>query len=67
MGDDPDRLRGGLRAVLDGRYKPGRCPALWDGHAAERIAEVVAEIAVSADARIPNDTKTRVHARGLNL
>ena len=38
---DPDQLRFQLRAVLDGRYKRGRCPALWDGHAAERIAEIM--------------------------
>jgi len=40
---DPDKLRGCLRAVLDGNYKQGRCPALWDGHAAERIAHIVAQ------------------------
>jgi UDP-N-acetylglucosamine 2-epimerase (non-hydrolysing) len=40
---DPDKLRGWLRAVLDGSYKQGRCPALWDGHAAERIAHIVAQ------------------------
>jgi UDP-N-acetylglucosamine 2-epimerase (non-hydrolysing) len=26
-------------AILDGRGKKGRIPELWDGHAAERIAD----------------------------
>lgn len=42
VGNDPDRLRAGLLAVLEGRYKTGRCPTLWDGHAAERIACILA-------------------------
>ena len=41
VGNDPQKLRAGLRAVLDGTYKQGRCPELWDGHAAERIAQVI--------------------------
>jgi len=41
VGNRPEKLRECLRAVLDGRYKKGRCPALWDGHAAERIAAVL--------------------------
>jgi UDP-N-acetylglucosamine 2-epimerase (non-hydrolysing) len=43
VGNNPDQLRGCLRDVLDGTYKRGRCPALWDGHAAERIAKLIAE------------------------
>ncbi len=42
VGNDPDKLREGLRAVLAGTYKLGHCPALWDGRAAERIARVLA-------------------------
>ncbi len=42
VGSDPKRLRQCLRAVLDGTYKQGRCPELWDGRAATRIAEVLA-------------------------
>jgi len=37
-GSDPQVLDDNLRAVLNGTYKSGRCPALWDGNAAERIA-----------------------------
>ncbi|MEA1951091.1 MAG: UDP-N-acetylglucosamine 2-epimerase (non-hydrolyzing) [Planctomycetota bacterium] len=43
VGNNADLLRSGLRAVLDGTYKTGKCPELWDGHAAERIAKVVVE------------------------
>jgi UDP-N-acetylglucosamine 2-epimerase (non-hydrolysing) len=43
VGNDPDKLRACLDDVLNGRYKTGRCPQLWDGRAAERIAEVLAE------------------------
>ncbi len=45
VGNDPQKLRGSLQAVLAGTYKQGRCPALWDGHAAERIARVLADSA----------------------
>jgi len=41
VGSDPGRLRACLRTVLDGGYKQGRCPPLWDGHAAERIAQIL--------------------------
>jgi len=43
VGSDPERLRTGLRAILEGRYKRGTCPALWDGRAAERIARILAQ------------------------
>ena len=36
-----ERDDAGLQAVLDGTYKRGRRPALWDGRAAERIAAVL--------------------------
>ena len=42
VGSDPILLRASLRAVLDGSYKQGRCPALWDGQAATRIAKILA-------------------------
>ncbi len=41
IGNSADRLRECLRQVLDGTYKSGRCPALWDGSAAKRIADVI--------------------------
>jgi UDP-N-acetylglucosamine 2-epimerase (non-hydrolysing) len=42
VGNDAVKLRQCLRAVLEGTYKQGRCPALWDGRAAIRIAQVLA-------------------------
>ena len=41
MGSDPETLRSNLRAVVDGTYKRGECPALWDGKAAQRIAHIL--------------------------
>ena len=41
VGNNPARLREGLCQVLDGTYKHGKCPELWDGKAAERIARVL--------------------------
>lgn len=45
LGDDTDRLLAEVLAVLDGRGKKGSIPELWDGHAAERIADVLGAIA----------------------
>jgi len=35
-------LKALLEEILNGTYKRGRCPQLWDGHAAERAAAVLA-------------------------
>jgi UDP-N-acetylglucosamine 2-epimerase (non-hydrolysing) len=43
VGNDPVLLSECLRAVLNGSYKRGYCPTLWDGHAAERIAKVLVQ------------------------
>ena len=42
VGNDPEKLRGGLRSILQGTYKQGKCPELWDGQAAERVATILA-------------------------
>lgn len=41
VGSDPEALRRAARRVLDGEAKAGRVPALWDGRAAARIADVL--------------------------
>jgi UDP-N-acetylglucosamine 2-epimerase (non-hydrolysing) len=46
IGNDADALRARLREVLAGNYKQGQRPALWDGHAAERIAAILDREAV---------------------
>jgi len=45
-GSDPQVLDDNLRAILNGTYKSGSCPELWDGQAANRI---VAELMSSRD------------------
>jgi UDP-N-acetylglucosamine 2-epimerase (non-hydrolysing) len=47
-GTDADRVIAAARDVIAGRFsKRGRRPALWDGHAARRIVEILARELVS--------------------
>jgi UDP-N-acetylglucosamine 2-epimerase (non-hydrolysing) len=41
IGNSAPRLKECLNQVLNGTYKRGTCPALWDGQAAGRIAKIV--------------------------
>lgn len=41
IGSCPEELALQLRTVIAGEYKQGKCPELWDGKAAERIADVL--------------------------
>ena len=41
VGQDSGKLTAELSAILDGQAKRGTIPPLWDGHAAERIADVL--------------------------
>ena len=41
VGDDGEKLRSEMCNILDGKAKPGTIPPLWDGHAGERIAEIL--------------------------
>jgi UDP-N-acetylglucosamine 2-epimerase (non-hydrolysing) len=41
VGEDCDMLCARVRDVLDGKARKGAIPPLWDGHAAERIADVL--------------------------
>jgi UDP-N-acetylglucosamine 2-epimerase (non-hydrolysing) len=41
VGEDENQLRGELAKILSGNAKPGKIPPLWDGHAGERIAEIL--------------------------
>jgi UDP-N-acetylglucosamine 2-epimerase (non-hydrolysing) len=43
IGDDLDRLREEVRAILSGKTRKGSIPELWEGRAAERIADVLLE------------------------
>jgi UDP-N-acetylglucosamine 2-epimerase (non-hydrolysing) len=41
IGERPERLYPEVTAILRGRGKEGRIPPLWDGRAAERIAQIL--------------------------
>jgi UDP-N-acetylglucosamine 2-epimerase (non-hydrolysing) len=41
IGTDPSKIRAAAQQILSGKGKPGRIPPFWDGHAAERIVEVL--------------------------
>jgi UDP-N-acetylglucosamine 2-epimerase (non-hydrolysing) len=41
VGTDPEQIAGQARQILAGQAKEGHIPELWDGHAAERIVEVL--------------------------
>jgi len=44
IGRDTELLKSETRAILSGRVKKGVIPPLWDGHAADRIAEHIATL-----------------------
>jgi UDP-N-acetylglucosamine 2-epimerase (non-hydrolysing) len=41
VGQDPEKILAAASEILAGRGKTGQLPELWDGHAAERIVEVL--------------------------
>ena len=41
VGSDVGRLNTEVRRILEGETKIGRIPSLWDGHASERIADIL--------------------------
>jgi UDP-N-acetylglucosamine 2-epimerase (non-hydrolysing) len=41
VGTDPAKIVAAAREVLSGKSKAGRIPPLWDGHASERIVEIL--------------------------
>lgn len=44
VGRDPKRIRKEVEQIISGGGKNGKIPPLWDGHAAERIAEVIQRV-----------------------
>jgi len=44
VGQDRVKLHAELAKILEGKGKPGRIPPLWDGHASERIAEIIQKL-----------------------
>lgn len=45
VGTDPDKIIAAAQDTLSGKSKAGRIPPLWDGHAAERIVEILLRVA----------------------
>jgi UDP-N-acetylglucosamine 2-epimerase (non-hydrolysing) len=43
VGAEPAAIRTAAAAIARGEGKAGRQPELWDGHAAERIARIIAD------------------------
>jgi UDP-N-acetylglucosamine 2-epimerase (non-hydrolysing) len=43
VGDDLSKLRAELAKILDGNAKHGTIPPLWDGHASDRIANIIVQ------------------------
>src|SRR5580704_7912402 len=41
VGLDSAKIRNGVDTVLAGKWKSGRLPQFWDGHAAERIVDIL--------------------------
>jgi UDP-N-acetylglucosamine 2-epimerase (non-hydrolysing) len=41
VGTDPDDVIGAFRRVMGGEQSPMQIPPLWDGAAAERIADIL--------------------------
>jgi UDP-N-acetylglucosamine 2-epimerase (non-hydrolysing) len=41
VGTDPQRIIHEANSILDGNSRPGRIPEKWDGHAADRIVDIL--------------------------
>jgi UDP-N-acetylglucosamine 2-epimerase (non-hydrolysing) len=41
VGNDRERLSAELSQIIEGKAKKGTIPPMWDGHAAERIADIL--------------------------
>ncbi len=50
VGTRPERVLAAFEHALETEPPPTRCPPLWDGHAADRVADVLADIAGGAGA-----------------
>jgi len=41
--DDPEKIVAEVTKILNGNYRQGTCPSIWDGHTAERIVDILAK------------------------
>ena len=44
VGTNPDNVKPALDILFDGKWPSGEIPELWDGHAAERIVDIILTI-----------------------
>ena len=44
VGNDPKKILNSARKILNGKYKKGKIPKLWDGKASQRITKILREI-----------------------
>jgi UDP-N-acetylglucosamine 2-epimerase (non-hydrolysing) len=44
VGRDPQRIRREVEMIVGGHAKQGKIPPLWDGHVAERIAQIISKL-----------------------
>ena len=44
VGEEPEQMLGLAREIMAGNYKLSHTPELWDGHAAERIVDILAKL-----------------------
>jgi UDP-N-acetylglucosamine 2-epimerase (non-hydrolysing) len=47
VGNDPEAIKRGALAALEGRGTPGRVPEFWDGRAAARIVDAIEEASLN--------------------
>jgi len=43
VGDDPEKIISEAKQAMAGHTRQGRCPAIWDGHTAERIVQILSK------------------------
>ena len=53
VGTNPSKIVAAAEQILRGDRKNGRIPPLWDGHAAERIVEILLRDGLRGTSRIP--------------
>jgi UDP-N-acetylglucosamine 2-epimerase (non-hydrolysing) len=44
IGTDPQKIKPALEKIMNGSWKKGRVPALWDGQTAKRIVDIIAKL-----------------------
>ncbi|HYA97789.1 MAG TPA: UDP-N-acetylglucosamine 2-epimerase (non-hydrolyzing) [Methylomirabilota bacterium] len=62
IGTRPQRIVAAARELLGGKARPGRIPPLWDGHAAERIVDILRRELLDV-ANVVSDVSVREQAR----